>query len=59
MKIFKIIADERPECCLLCPIIRQQKGKCGAMIQKSKDGWKSQYKGPDERCLIEVRKEGC
>lgn len=58
MKIYKIIADERPSCCMFCPIARQQKGKCGEMVTENNNGWESRYKAPDRRCLFEIRKVG-
>lgn len=57
MKIYKIIADSRPTECLVCPVARQQKGLCGQMVkQVGKDGWIHQYKAPDDRCIIKVKR---
>jgi hypothetical protein len=55
MKVYKIIANKRPSNCLVCPIARQQKGKCGKTVKESNNGLVTQYKVPDNRCIIEIK----
>jgi hypothetical protein len=57
MKIYKVIADSRPECCFLCPL-RGSTIKltldCGKVGQRDiGGGWTSSSRYPDDRCLFE------
>lgn len=58
MEIYKIIASGHPEWCMFCPIVRYQDGKCGKVVKKEKNGYLEQYKAPDRRCLIEIKRVG-
>jgi len=54
MTIYKIIADQQPETCLLCPLVLKRKGLCGELVKKEKNGWVEQFFAPDDRCIIEA-----
>ena len=60
MKIFKVIADKRPEECLTCPLkcseIKMNMSECGKKIKTNlPGGWLEEKRIPDERCVFEVR----
>jgi len=60
MKIYKVVADKRPECCLLCPIkssaVKIDSLDCGKVEKRDiGDGWTSQTRIPDHRCIFEVK----
>ena len=53
MKIYKIIADSRPEYCLICPIFKG----CNKGVNTTKDlgnGWKTGGLTPGPDCPIEI-----
>ena len=54
MKIYKVIADSRPEACLLCPLKKIVDYECGRMVQRKNGAWLEGFKAPDNRCLIEI-----
>ena len=59
MKIFKIIADSKPEHCLYCPVSKERNSYvCGKTETRDiGGGWKETAKYPDERCIFEVANE--
>ena len=64
MKIYKVIADEKPEWCMLCPLARHaigadKDGLCGKYVERDMgDGWKTGGTEPDERCVFGIVSEG-
>lgn len=55
MKVYKVIVDKIPTCCLFCPLkssgVKIEGLECGkTKTEKGEDGWEQTYQAPDERC---------
>lgn len=58
--IKKVIANRKPEICLICPLSVSRTidpSSCGVYAETTENGWRTGGKVPDERCLFEVEEE--
>lgn len=58
MEIYKILADEKPAVCLLCPLASSKIRidlQCGKLVTRDiGEGWECTSLVPDDRCKFEV-----
>lgn len=60
IKISKIVANDRPSECLMCPLILEHRPSakvCGRSEKRPIGNKTFEIKVPDQRCLIEVTHE--
>ena len=57
MKIYKVVADKKPNTCIICPLMRLNQCGKDIKVQTTSSGTYTE-RVPDKRCLIRIKQGG-